>query len=121
MGTLSDLKKAFRGRLSERLTRFYAAEIINALNYLNKHKIVHRDLKPQNIFIDESFHVKIGDFGAAKVIKDPEEIKEELQEYFEHEESENDEDLSDDDTINFDTLLSERLNQNREKTKHRVS
>lgn len=65
IGDLASLIKKNK-KLSRPLTRFYAKEIINALEYLRKHNIVHRDLKPENILIDENFHCKISDFGAAK-------------------------------------------------------
>lgn len=49
-------------------------EILNALIHINQHHVVHRDLKPGNILLDNCFHIKICDFGAAKSI-DPEETK----------------------------------------------
>lgn len=64
-------------KLSVSLTKDYAVEIIKGLEYLHGHNIVHRDLKPKNILIDDSFHVKIADFGAAKII-DPSKIQQEL-------------------------------------------
>ena len=39
-----------------------------ALFYLLKMNIVYRDLKPENLLIDAEGHVKITDFGFAKVI-----------------------------------------------------
>jgi len=54
-------------KLSLELTRFWAVEIINALRYLTSLNIVHRDIKPENILIDEKFHLKICDFGTAKI------------------------------------------------------
>ena len=43
--------------------QFIVSEIVCALDYMHKIGIVHRDLKPENIFINESGHIKIGDFG----------------------------------------------------------
>ncbi|KAI9342288.1 kinase-like domain-containing protein, partial [Obelidium mucronatum] len=48
--------------------RFYTCEILIALQYLHSHSIVYRDLKPENILLDTTGHVKLADFGFAKVI-----------------------------------------------------
>lgn len=53
-------------RFSEGWTRFYAAELILALEYLHSKGIIYRDLKPENILLDSAGHVKLGDFGLAK-------------------------------------------------------
>jgi len=50
-------------------TKFYVAEIVTALEYLHKKNIIHRDLKPENILITESMHIKLTDFGTAKIIE----------------------------------------------------
>ena len=53
-------------RMSESVTKFYAAEIAEALNYLhNSLHIVYRDLKPENILISGTGHIKLCDFGFA--------------------------------------------------------
>jgi serine/threonine protein kinase len=41
------------------LTRYYAAEMVSALEYIHGMGIVHRDLKPQNLLLDKNFHIKI--------------------------------------------------------------
>jgi len=45
--------------------RFYAAEIVLALEYLHSKGIVHRDLKPENMLVAADGHIKISDFGSA--------------------------------------------------------
>jgi len=58
------------GHLSDDATRFYIGELVLVLQYLHDRKIAYRDLKPENILIDRQGHVKVTDFGFAKVIEE---------------------------------------------------
>jgi len=53
-------------RFTEDRARFYAAEIILALEYLHHLGIVYRDLKLENILLDMHGHIALTDFGLAK-------------------------------------------------------
>ena len=48
--------------------QFYAAEIVNFLDYIQSKKIVHRDLKPENIMMNEKWHLQVIDFATARVL-----------------------------------------------------
>lgn len=46
-------------KLPLELVRYYAAEIISALEYMHTRRIVHRDLKPENILLDSNCHLLV--------------------------------------------------------------
>ncbi|KAJ5130477.1 uncharacterized protein N7515_006516 [Penicillium bovifimosum] len=55
----------------EECTKFYGAQILDTIDYMHKRGVIHRDLKPENVLLDSSMHVKITDFGTAKILKTP--------------------------------------------------
>jgi len=57
------------GSFNLECTKFYVAEIVVALEYLHKKNIIHRDLKPENILLTENMHIKLTDFGTAKILE----------------------------------------------------
>eukprot|EP01129_Flabellula_baltica_P017080 TRINITY_DN935_c0_g1_i1.p1 TRINITY_DN935_c0_g1~~TRINITY_DN935_c0_g1_i1.p1 ORF type:complete len:624 (-),score=149.63 TRINITY_DN935_c0_g1_i1:1006-2877(-) len=58
--------------LTEDQTRFYAAEVLTALEYLHNSGYVYRDLKPENILMHASGHIKLTDFDLSKAVKNDE-------------------------------------------------
>ncbi|CAF0775326.1 unnamed protein product [Rotaria sordida] len=58
------------GRYTEDMTRFYAAQIVLAFEYLHHLGVIYRDLKPENLLFSADGYLKMTDFGFAKRVKD---------------------------------------------------
>ncbi|CAE7364614.1 pkgB [Symbiodinium microadriaticum] len=51
---------------SEERAKFYAAELLSALDHLHQQHIIYRDLKLENVLMDNVGHIALTDFGLSK-------------------------------------------------------
>ena len=63
------------GPFKEEIARYYAKQLMGAIEYLHKNNISHRDIKPENILLDENLHLKLSDFGFSTLINEKEKNK----------------------------------------------
>ncbi len=61
-----DVTRPSRRGLPERSARFWAAELLHALDYLHALGVAHRDVKTENLLVDARGHLKLCDFGCAR-------------------------------------------------------
>ncbi|ERN11728.1 serine/threonine-protein kinase UCN [Amborella trichopoda] len=69
-GDLNALRRTLTDRtFSSSAIRFYAAEIVLALDSLHRLGIVYRDLKPENVLIQDNGHVMLMDFDLSAILE----------------------------------------------------
>ncbi|CAH1785058.1 unnamed protein product [Owenia fusiformis] len=69
---LSDLAEVIRNierPLSEAQIKSYMQMLLKGVAYCHENNIMHRDLKPANLLISSKGHLKIADFGLARVFQ----------------------------------------------------
>lgn len=68
--TLEDYIKHKNGLIVESKAYPLLKEILDAFEYAHSKGIVHQDIKPSNIIIQEDGHIKIMDFGIARIVSE---------------------------------------------------
>ena len=63
----STLAERLRRRLSPKTALDFAEQMLDAVSYAHEHRIIHCDIKPENLIIFPSNHLRLTDFGIAKI------------------------------------------------------
>jgi serine/threonine-protein kinase OXI1 len=72
-GDLKSLRRRWRSgeAFPDTVIRFYAAELVLALEHLHGVGVVYRDLKPENVLIQDSGHIMLVDFDLSTTLPPP--------------------------------------------------
>jgi serine/threonine protein kinase len=58
------------GQLPEPVALHILRQLVSVLHYLKSMNVYHMDIKDENIVIDANYHIKLVDFGSARVLPD---------------------------------------------------
>lgn len=64
--TLKDIIKE-KGALNPNTAIQITIRILSALQHAHENGIIHRDIKPQNVLVNTNGHIKVADFGIARI------------------------------------------------------
>ena len=68
------LSNPFHEQVEYNILRYYARQIVNTMELLNRSNIVHFDVKPENLLISYGDLIKLSDFSLLKQIEDKERL-----------------------------------------------
>jgi serine/threonine protein kinase len=66
-----ELHTAIDWGISDKQAQLWIAEMVLALEHLTSVGVAHRDVKPENTLLDNEGHLRLSDFGLAKVVDKP--------------------------------------------------
>ena len=69
------IEDPFTQKIGDNFLRFYAKQIIDGLETLDRNYFVHFDIKPENLLITINLNVKLSDFGLITKVRDNDKIK----------------------------------------------
>lgn len=59
------------GSFETSCARYYAAQLLDTIDYMHRTGVIHRDIKPENVLLDAEMRIKVTDFGSAKIVPRP--------------------------------------------------
>ncbi|KZS92631.1 Pkinase-domain-containing protein [Sistotremastrum niveocremeum HHB9708] len=79
---LAGLLENDKVKLSPSQIKLYMKQLLEGTEYLHRNQIIHRDMKAANLLIDNKGSLKIADFGLARPVAGPEQLKSNRQERY---------------------------------------
>lgn len=64
------LEERMRRRLGTHRALSYCRQILEGLSFSHERRVIHRDLKPSNMMLFPGGHLRLADFGLARVVKE---------------------------------------------------
>ncbi|XP_036603871.1 serine/threonine-protein kinase Nek3 isoform X2 [Trichosurus vulpecula] len=71
-GDLMQKIKHQKGKLfPEEMILQWFTQMCLGVNHIHKKRVLHRDIKSKNVFLTQNGHIKLGDFGSARLLSKP--------------------------------------------------